>query len=147
MTIDQDDEPTAPVVTGAPERIWLQTGVDTDCDFADLTEVSWCMDHIDETDIAYVRADLFDQQAEQIACLTAERDRLRAALLETVDCDFLFVKLLVSKVRANGREWKVYRERRRASQETAARLALAPNVTEGGRLKAELDACDRDDAA
>ena len=52
-----------PRIANAPERIWLQTGCDDEVgetDWKELAheEVSWCAERIDNTDIAYIRADL-----------------------------------------------------------------------------------------
>ena len=60
-----------------PERIWLQPGEPHDLveSFHDLpmSEVSWCSDQIDEHDIEYVRADLYER-------LRVENARLHLAL-------------------------------------------------------------------
>ena len=47
-------------IINAPERIWLQVGDDFEpgeVDFNSLSEVTWCQDNINGTDIEYVRAD------------------------------------------------------------------------------------------
>ncbi len=68
MTDDLEPEPK---VLNAPERIWLQTGEPlTDCPFAELDDVTWCANKIDDSDIEYVRAD-----AAVAAELDAERWR------------------------------------------------------------------------
>lgn len=71
------------VVVRAPDQIWLCCGDMYDCrgcdvEFDDIKrsfEVSWCEDQIDESDVKYVRADLYerdiriskDQWAELVA--------------------------------------------------------------------------------
>ncbi len=70
-----DDETIAPKVTGAPERIYINVGdIDEDCDFAELYELLWCTDKIDDADIAYVRADTVDTLIA--AAIEAERATL-----------------------------------------------------------------------
>ncbi len=68
-----DDETVVPKVTGAPERIYINVGdIDEDCDFAELYELLWCTDKIDDADIAYVRADTVDSLIA--AAVEAERE-------------------------------------------------------------------------
>lgn len=52
-------------ITGAPDVIYLTYGdIDKDSDHYEIlqdSEIGWCDDQIDETDIKYVRADLYDK--------------------------------------------------------------------------------------
>ena len=54
-----DAELPAPVVTGAPERMWLVVGdLEHDDTFEALRdEICWCEHQVGSSDIAYVRAD------------------------------------------------------------------------------------------
>lgn len=65
MPDDDDDPLPPPIVTGAPQSIYLNVGeIEYDCDFDELgaTEgtdsVTWCTDQQFPADIRYVRADL-----------------------------------------------------------------------------------------
>ena len=56
-------------VINAPERIWLQIGDDfetDEVDFDELDGVTWCADSQFETDIAYVRADLYELRIAEL---------------------------------------------------------------------------------
>jgi hypothetical protein len=78
------------VITNVPARIWLQIGDDLEpheTDFSALTDVTWCQDNVNESDIEYVRADRHDDlvaanesQASQIARLEPELAAARAQL-------------------------------------------------------------------
>lgn len=69
---DEEDDAvndTPAVVVRAPDQIWLCVGDMYDCrgcevEFDDIKssfEVSWCEEQIDESDVKYVRADLYEK--------------------------------------------------------------------------------------
>lgn len=53
----------------APERIYLQTGCDSDTEFKELAkgEVTWCADKVEEIDLEYIRADLQQSRVIEFA--------------------------------------------------------------------------------
>lgn len=77
---------TPAVVVRAPDQIWLCVGDMYDCrgcevEFDDIKssfEVSWCEEQMDESDVKYVRADLYEkleaelQRRQQPASVPAE---------------------------------------------------------------------------
>ena len=66
------------MIPNAPERIYLQLGDDPPDEFPHGHDVTWCVDKIDECDIEYVRADLFEQQARQIEQLKWRNEKLQS---------------------------------------------------------------------
>ena len=53
----------------APELIWLQDDGDYKGAVASLSELTWCVNQINENDTEYVRADLCDPQYERVTQL------------------------------------------------------------------------------
>ena len=75
----------------APTTIYLQVCDDMDCkeSFYDHPDVSWCEDQINDSDIKYIRSDIFNPNLDQIEdlqkCLRehmAEIQRLRKELTQ-----------------------------------------------------------------
>lgn len=73
LLADQLPSPTVTItetIRTAPERIWLQVGdqaSDGDYQFPEHhDEVSWCADSVVACEVPYVRADLKEQQADQV---------------------------------------------------------------------------------
>ena len=54
----------------APERIWLQWHGDGDPGEVYVDEVTWCLDHIFDGDIEYVRKDRADALAEALETIS-----------------------------------------------------------------------------
>ena len=81
-TTEHDDELPPPKVTDSPERIWLNYGdIEFDATHQECCrsgEVTWCEDSVFVSDVKYVRADVLEQQAAQIAAKDAEIAALRA---------------------------------------------------------------------
>jgi len=71
-----------PTVTESPEFIWLQYGeIEQDCTHAEcyrLGDVTWCEDAQFDSDVRYVRADIYKAQADELDRLRAANARQRA---------------------------------------------------------------------
>jgi len=81
--MSKDDVLEGPaVVVRAPSDIWLTFGdlseyAGLDVEYADILaagDVSWCEDQIDVSDVRYVRADLYDKQAEEMEAVRHQAD-------------------------------------------------------------------------
>jgi len=75
----------------APERIYLQTGLeswddDPELTWDDLEEVTWCVDRINDSDMEYVRRDvaakLWDMLDSAFLGLTSDEAPLRNCVKE-----------------------------------------------------------------
>lgn len=76
------EERMHPRIINAPERIWLQVGCDDEVGEIDWkklshSDVSWCDQRIDNTDIEYVRADPLATRLKEA------REEARAAMLQS----------------------------------------------------------------
>lgn len=73
MSDDIEDEFPDPVVRNPPQRIFLAVGnIEEDCDFSELSEVSWSEQRIDGADIEGLIAKIY-QLEEQIARLEGSK--------------------------------------------------------------------------
>lgn len=75
----------APTVNGSPEEIWLVYGdIYEDADHEECDDVSWCSDQQFDSDVKYIRADIIEQQAAELAALRAFAKDL---FIDVMGCD------------------------------------------------------------
>jgi len=67
----------------APEKIYLQWYTE-DCPENCRDEVTWCWDKIEETDVEYIRKDLYDLLLEKCKRIKKETDIL-LGIMESVN--------------------------------------------------------------